>query len=345
MTKYIIHIGPPKAGSKYIQSQLFHSRKFLEERGVLYPATWWTRPDKIMHDELRDHIRNGRDLKDDFEQLNSGRFEKIVLSCEGFDNLKLEHVERLRKFIGDNPVELVYYVRRWSDHIPSEWRQEVMMGQHMTFPEFYILLLNNPQASRVNASKIWDTYSKVFGREALRIVSFSNLVDSKIDLFKHFCKVIIGLPSAPEIPSGLIQHNSSPDMVDQETIRALNYLHYVKNLRNDKTVRIKFNKLRNKIDLGVLHEHMKSDMRRIKVDDNAQSLRATWNAFSAYQDLLVSPEYGKEIFQRRTREVDFVGQNYIFRPGVVDELMNLYAFISSSDVETPELRALQAAVT
>ena len=62
MPKYVIHIGPRRTGSKYIQSQLFHSRQYLKEHGVLYPNIWWKRPDKIAHDSVRDDLTVGKDL-------------------------------------------------------------------------------------------------------------------------------------------------------------------------------------------------------------------------------------------------------------------------------------------
>ena len=60
-------------------------------------------------------------------------------------------------------------------------------------------------------------------------------------------------------------------------------------------------------------------------------LRSTWDAISAYQDRLVSPEYGKEFFTRRTARVKYVGQNYLFRKGAADELMKLYNWMRHSD--------------
>jgi hypothetical protein len=342
MPKYILHIGPPKSGSKYIQSQLFHNRKSLAEKGILYPDIWWTRPDKIMHDSVRDDLAAGKDLGPDFERLNASGARTIVLSCEAFDGLRPDALSRLRQYIGDNPVDVIYYARRWSDRIPSDWRQRVMMGNIATFPEFYIRFLSNPEGTgEINYSIVWDEFAKIFGRESLRIVSFTNLVDRGVDLFKHFCEVIVGVSDVPQIEKGLVQLNAGPEMIDAELMRVLNYLYKLETSREDPSMRIKFDRLKTGYDLSALREHMKTDMRRIKLKDNAVPLRTTWQAISAYRDRLVSPEYGKEIFRQRDVEIDFVGQNYLFRDGAIDEVRRLYRFLNSEKVESLELQALQ----
>ena len=132
MPKYILHVGPPKTGSTSLQSQLFHSRKYLIKRGVLYPEFWLN---YVTHHPLtnilRDDkdLRDGNDLREGFNRLNSGEYQTVVFSSETFDELKLPALERLKQYIGDQPVEIIFYVRRWSDRIPSVWHETVTTGQ------------------------------------------------------------------------------------------------------------------------------------------------------------------------------------------------------------------------
>ena len=105
-------------------------------------------------------------------------------------------------------------------------------GINETFPAFCIQLLSSPDgADGINYSVDWKRFEKVFGRDSLRIVSFSNLIDNGVDLFQHFCEEIIGLRSVPEIPKGLIQRNTGLDIFDAEIIRSLNYLYYAETSR------------------------------------------------------------------------------------------------------------------
>ena len=103
-----------------------------------------------------------------------------------------------------------------------------------------------------NYSIVWDNYAKIFGRESLRIVSFSNLIDHNVDLFDHFCRAILGLKEAPQVEKGLIQKNAGPNMIDTEILRDLNYLYYIDTSRIDHYTRVKFDRLKNKYDLSAL---------------------------------------------------------------------------------------------
>jgi hypothetical protein len=338
MPKYIIHIGPPKSGTSYIQSQLFHLREYLEEKGVLYP---WTRPGTITHHIVREALTAGRDLKADFDEINAKGAEIIILSCAAFDGLQIAMLQRLKEYIDGNPVDIVYYARRWSERIPSDWRERVKMGHYATFPEFYIRLVSRPESTgEVNYSIVWDRFAKVFGRDSLRIVSFNNLVEGNVDLFKHFMETIVGLHDMPKVKKGLIQKNERLDTVDTEILRALNCLQYAETAEINPSERIKFDRLTKRYDLQPLRDHVKSDVRQIKLKDTAAPLRPTWEAISAYKDRLVSPEYGKEIFEQRDVETEFVGQNYLFREGAVGEVKKLYLFIKSGSMDGLELQAL-----
>jgi hypothetical protein len=97
MPKYVIHIGPPKTGSKYLQSHLFHLRDLLLRDGICYPDNWWTKPDQIMHSPLLAKLQSGdtADLSKTFAELNATGHKVIVLSCEGFDDLSAQHLEPL----------------------------------------------------------------------------------------------------------------------------------------------------------------------------------------------------------------------------------------------------------
>src|SRR5208282_4587432 len=232
MPKYIIHIGPPKTGSKYIQSQLFHNRSFLEANGVLYPDNWWNRPDQIFHVPVLDILRQGGDtLNSEFEKINAKGFERVILSCEGFDALKLDEI------------------------------------------------LSHPiNTGEINYSLVWESFARVFGRESLRIVSYSNLSDKGVDLFAHFCRTIVGLPEVPQTRKGLIQHNKGPSMIEAEILRGLNYLYFLENSFNDIRIRIRFLRLKSGYDLRELNDYMQSDVRAIKLEDVAAPLAATWEA-------------------------------------------------------------------
>ena len=91
MPKYVIHVGPSKTGSKYLQSMLFYSRETLLADGINYPDNWWTQPHQITHDPLLRILRDKRytEVEEAFRQLNSSGCRIVVLSCEAFADLTL----------------------------------------------------------------------------------------------------------------------------------------------------------------------------------------------------------------------------------------------------------------
>ena len=347
MPKYIIHIGPPKSGSKYLQTQLFYNRQFLEDNGVLYPDNWWTRPTDRYHFSLFDHLRQATDgLESEFEKINQRGFDRVILSSEALDGLEPKEIQRLQDAIGGNPVEIVYYARRWSERLPSDWRERVKMGQFVTFPKFYIPLLSDPEGTgEINYHTVWERFANVFGRHSLKIVSFSNLLDHRIDFFDHFCRVILGLPSTPQTAKENVQYNKSTSVIDTEIIRALNYIYYFDTSQLYITMQVKFLRLKANRDAKVLNwrqeleKHLNSDLRQIKVDDKAAAFDEAWQAISTYADCLVSPEYGRDIFERQVVNLQLAGQNYLLQSGVLNILQELYQYLKAAEVKHPLLKA------
>ena len=160
MPKYIFHAGPPKTGSKFLQSQMFHGREYLKERGILYPDFWLS---SVTHHPFINNLKDGKNLKEEFDKFNTGEYKTVIFSSESFGELKDSALEQLKKYIGDNPVEIIFYVRRWSDRIPSVWRELVAAGHHETFPEFYARVLTAPDnKGLINYSLPWRRYERSF---------------------------------------------------------------------------------------------------------------------------------------------------------------------------------------
>jgi hypothetical protein len=336
-----VHIGPTKTGSKFLQSILFHSRKSLLVQGICYPDNWWTAPDQIMHERLL-HLLRGRceaNVKDSFKQLNAAGHRVVVLSCEGFDALEPDRLQLLRDAIGKNPIEIVYYCRRWSDRIPSDWKQEIKMGACPTLPQFYASYLRNPiDTDAVNYSRVWEKFSRIFGRKSLRLVSYSNLRDRGVDLYSHFVTTFLGLNGCdPSIEKDLIQSNISPDLCDTEILRALNWLDFRAVGRVRLNMRVKFLLLRQTWDTRALAEMMADEIRMLEIRDDSETFRRSWEGMCKYADRLVGKEFGSVFFDRRSTNVPYVSANYLLKDRAVRELYALYEKIARTELNHPEI--------
>ncbi len=349
MPKFIIHIGPAKTGSTYLQSTLFVLRPHMLKDGINYAANWWIRrPSEIRHAQLLERLQNPPDryTEEAFQQLRTSDAHTVILSCEGFAGLPRENLEYWRSLLGDSPVEIVFYCRRWSESIPSGWQQDVKGGRFETFPELWQRTLQDPFVRpSVNYTPILQNFCAVFGRESLRLVSYSNLRDRNVDIVTHFRDEVLKWQSDIGLPKRHVVRNISPDAIQTETLRCLNYLHFLKTGKVEPRVRDRF--LRQEFPLtandaeapnaaaAALHAqtacqlHVTDAMRQnivtSTIDDQAAPLDEIYDAMSTYRDRLVGAQYGTEIFSRRALEFEWVRPDHLLWPGVHESLRERYA--------------------
>jgi hypothetical protein len=334
MPKYVIHTGPPKTGSKYLQSTLFYSRDALLASGINYANNWWIEPYQITHDPLLRLLWAKRydEVKETFRQINSMDCRIVVLSCESFSGLNTEQFEVLRDAIGNNPVELIYYCRRWSERIPSDWKQAVQMGYFPTFPEFYMAYVRQAQFhGTINYSVIWAEIIRLFGRNSLKLVSYNNLRDRKIDLFQHFAETFLDWRGENQIPAGLIMNQASPNAIDTELIRALNRIDYQAIGRHRLNMRLKFTMMRGELDTRVVEELMSNDMGKVELSDGSEFFRLSWKEMNQYTDCLVrSTLFPRRIFEFRAISMPYVQSNYLLSEHAAGELHKLYRYLDKA---------------
>jgi hypothetical protein len=325
MPIYVIHIGPPKAGSKYIQSSCAALTDELKKSGILYPTTLFSDRRLVWHEPLCNRIRAGgdADLVEKFRELNASDLRYVVLSFEGFFGLSEENLHYLRELTGNCEVQFVYYCRRWSERLPSLWKQDIKEGYVETFPEKLARFMRNPvKTPDLNHRLIWDKFAGIFGRESIRLVSFNNLVEHKVDLVEHFLAAFLDwrYASAPEDTFA----NESPDTFDIEILRALNAIHLRRDGKTSDRVRVQFLKKRERLDVAELMASMAQDLQTVVVSDKDQVFNPVYADLSSYNDRLVSPEYGATVFTRKATEFEYVRQNYLIDESVVRRLNALY---------------------
>ena len=330
MPKYVIHVGPPKTGSKYIQSSLAALSDQLRNVGVYYPTDLFSPKPQIWHAPLDVRLRAGADpaLRTIFNELNSSNFDAIVFSFEGFYALTEEQLEYWRALMGKSDVEFVYYTRRWSDRIPSLWKQNVKEGFYETFPEMYIRALSNlSTAPDLNNRLVWDKFARIFGRESLKLVSFDNLVEKNVDFVEHFLHCFLGvkLPAIAEsLAGGDIIMNHSPDTVDTEILRALNAIHFRRRGETSDAVRVRYLRSTQLPGMDLLAAAVEPDIGQILINDNAPIFKLVHEQLNEYKDCIVSQEYGRQFFTPKASQFGFVRQNYLLDPQVPTTLDKLY---------------------
>jgi hypothetical protein len=327
---YVIHIGPPKAGSKFIQTSLAALSNELLAEGICYPTDLFSTDRQVWHQSLAARLSSGpsEDLEKMFESLNDGGYKYVALSYEGLFGLSDDSLAYLRSLVGEAEVKIVYYCRRWSERIPSLWKQNVKEGFVETFPEYFGRSVRNPlDAPDLNPRIIWDRFANAFGRDSINLVSFDNLIEHDVDIVQHFVKTFFSW-SYVSPPDGVMS-NESPDFYDTEILRALNAIYCGRLGRMSDSVRISFLRARDKLNLNLLNDAMKNDLGEIIVNDRAQVFDVVYEKMDAYRDRLVSPEFGNRLFTRAAKVCAYVQQNYLLDVKVVNELHRVFDEINA----------------
>jgi hypothetical protein len=335
MPNYILHIGLPKTGTKYLQAHFRRHRDILATAGVHYPANWWASKYDINHDGLAKDIiaKNDARLTRIFAEFEASECRTVLLSCEGFSDLDEASLAYLQSLIGTAQVQVVFFCRRWSDWIPSAWQQTVKQGSNRTFPEFLTGVISEARLiPTINFRIILDAYAKVFGRETIAIVPYSNLLDEGLDLVEVFYRDFLGFEQMPEITREAIHPSIGIHIA--EVVRALNALSIRAQGASDVST---FQRMEIFQDdemiggpLGRIVAATKDSVGQIEVGDFDEPFNSLFQELTRdFEDLVLDVGCGTQLFQPRKAPGHFVRQDYLLTPGVVEDILLLHARLTS----------------
>lgn len=342
MTQFIVHVGPHKTGTTYLQECFVQNRARLAERGIHYPVTWGPITHHALYEALRT-IPNPK-LETQFAALHAARHATVLLSAEGLGGLPEPSVAYFRALVGDgNPLRCIYYVRAWSELLPSHWRELVKSGETGTLPEYLYKRLHNPVVSFfVNFGvglRNWVTH---FGPDAIGLVSYNRLVDLKVDLFKHFAEQFLDWPDPPDPP--LAAANVSPGMADIEAIRAIAALERMRTgsaLAHKYAGALAVGYMRRKAELltpalaGSLERHATS----LFINEGIPALTALHRDLMAeFGRALVPPRLPNYFFRPRRAEIGYIHSDWLLAEGVLRDLNSIRQALRT-DVEAAGRRA------
>lgn len=326
MPKYVVHVGPPKTGSTYLQACLADLRDRLREDGIWYPDLWLEGKVRNSHSQLAVLLAAPEppDLREEFRRINAEGHRIVVLSCEVFFGLPADRLALLKELMGTSEVELVYYCRRWSDRLPSIWNQNVRAGQAETIPEFLNHYFRGPvRAMNVNYGLIWERIAGVFGREAVRIVPYSTLMDAGADLFEHFSREFLGWSGAKAPDQGK-RLNESHGLAEMEMLRALNALHLRRTGKQGGAVGGRFLERRAALDTGLIEAAIRAHTASVTLRDNSDTFAEVLAALAKWEDRIADAAHGRRMFRPKRREIEYARPDYLLEDGVAVALQDIY---------------------
>jgi hypothetical protein len=343
MPRYLLHVGPHKTGTTYLQLRFDAARQRLRQSGVVYPSEWSSAEGEPSHRKLVVGLREAHvaQLRSQFEAIERDDPDDVLISAEGIGHLQPPALELLKTLMRAQPVTVIFYCRRWSELLPSLWQERVKHGHDETFPEFFSINASDPfESIEMNFTRRLDAYAKVFGRENIRLVSYNNLCDAGIDLAEHFfdCflpqhrSLIDGLPHLP-----VARPNQSLPPLDIEVIRALNAFNARGGMPVSSALRDWYMTKSGQFDLAGLFAAIQTNAATLPFSDATPAVRLLQDSLSAtYGDVMVQPAQPGCLFAPRKAEIVYFRQRYLTDRMARDALDKVYAAFRREVHSEPE---------
>lgn len=223
--RVILHIGPRKTGTTYLQSTLWDNRDQLAAQGCWLPLDslqqqfeaasrgrqgWWStgRADELWA-ALCDEVRT--------------RDGVALVSTELFAGAGVDELASMLEGFGPTPVEVVFGVRSLGRSIPAEWQQWVRARSTVSYDEWLAALRDDPAHAfwkTQDPGRVVSRWSKLVPTERIKAVIVPGSAHDPDELWARFSAAIGLDPAGFEVPSGNV--NESLGVVQAELLRRVN---------------------------------------------------------------------------------------------------------------------------
>ncbi len=195
----VVHAGPHKTATTYIQNNLAAARDDLAAKGWDYPETGTE--GLPAHHAIAHNSRAYIDVDspDRIALTKAGAAAKaaglsVVLSAEGFCRWGPPKLRHLANIFKADQLDFVYTVRDPFDIFYSYWAEEVKQGHVASFADRFAEHFNDPVASRLLNPMVDLAPLLKESKVRVRVVPYTLLKARKIDVYSHFCEKALGLP-------------------------------------------------------------------------------------------------------------------------------------------------------
>jgi hypothetical protein len=218
--KLLLHIGPHKTGTTFIQEQLFAHSAQLNTRGINYVSSGISMGCG-QHAIVEEFQKSGRSPILARAVQEFGHFSRNIISSENFDRLNAEQVASLAKTLRSVDTTVVYVMRRSDDLLISSWQEDIKHGAEATWSECFFPHMARPYDSQLfNPSVVLDLYHKNFPGK-VKVLNFDTLAADGTDLVTALLQTVAVSPPF-EVKQELV--NASIPIPHVEVLRALNVM-------------------------------------------------------------------------------------------------------------------------
>ena len=204
---FVLHVGPHKTATTWLQRNFHHNAAALEKAGWLYPRTG--ERVAIAHHDLSDNQKDM--LRDDsrkaaqfrrIAERASAKGLNVLLSSEGFDKWRPNALSRLRDIIAPHELRIVYTLRDPVSLVYSIWAQKVKTGGAKSFPEHYREQLRKGEKSRVLDPLTDIEKFAAVENSSLTILLYDEIRRQGRDIFDVFSEDVLGVGRLPHDDAG-----------------------------------------------------------------------------------------------------------------------------------------------
>ena len=194
----VIHIGPRKTATTYLQANFYRNRKELLAKGWLYPIVA-LRAQNAHHQVVssRDAVLAGEGAL--FKRLKRAADEaarkgvNMLLSSEGFRKWAPKDFVKLGKLLGQDEVMIAYTLRDPMTMLVSLWGETVKNGRTASLPKYAAKQLREP--SKSEALNPLRELEPILNHSKLRlaVLDYEAVRRENGDIYTAFCRHVLGL--------------------------------------------------------------------------------------------------------------------------------------------------------
>jgi hypothetical protein len=233
----LVHIGPPKTGTTYLQSAFHSCRASVAAQGVHYAGPG-RQPTAAVQAVLGTASPNTGEIPSRrlwhrlVGEIERAREPRIVISSEFLADAKPEAIRTVIDDLGGDRVHIVVTLRPLAKILPSQWQQFVQSGAQKPFDDWLDAIFNDP-------SKVTPTFWRRHRHDALiarwaEAAGPSNVTVVALDDRDHTMVTrvferLVGLSEGTLVADDDLT-NRSMTMAEIEVVRAFNQGYFAEGL-------------------------------------------------------------------------------------------------------------------
>lgn len=318
MKKIIIHAGPHKTGSTYIQKLLHNNRALLMQNKISYPNAYYL---FLGHHYLLNALNGIEKPEIIYSTISKEAVDSdyIILSSENFISLTRNGLKKLKDTFPDKEFVFILYMRRPSVRLISWWQETIKQGGIRSLEEYFLDHVLNPMKSReINMQHYINDVIAIFGEHAIKLVDYDTAVKDQ-KMMEAFW-ISTGLPSLIEDKDEKV--NEMMSLAEIELIRYLNIRAKQENFLKGANVRETYIRIHTQLAPSIksfVHHLETSISRNIILGDCGFDHGIYYNLNNKLKDYLVN-----EISAPAQKHYKLPDRNWMFNPEIIAIANQIY---------------------